>query len=55
MLAWEDLDYGSPLYPTPLAGYTDSDFQDLIIEISAISNVEGETNSWGSVKALYEE
>jgi len=55
VLAWEDLDYGSPLHPTPLSGCTDSDFQDLIIEISAISTVEGESNSWGSVKALYEE
>jgi hypothetical protein len=39
VLAWEDVDYGSPITPTFDPDSTDNDFQDLVIEIQAMSPV----------------
>ncbi len=52
VLAWEDLDSGGEVTPSISSG-TDNDFQDLVVEITALSPVPNEANSWGSVKALY--
>ena len=55
VLAWEDLDYGAPI----TAGYTwsstDNDYNDLVVEMQAISPVGVESTSWGSLKALFRE
>lgn len=53
VLAWEDLDYGAPITPTYDWSGTDNDFNDLVIEIQAVSPVGVETATWGSVKALF--
>jgi hypothetical protein len=53
VLAWEDLDYGSPVSPTGNWYFTDNDFQDLVVEIQAVSPVPTETSTWGDLKALY--
>jgi len=53
VLAWEDLDYGSPVTPTYSWTARDNDFQDLVVEIQAISTVPIEQTTWGGVKALY--
>lgn len=53
VLAWEDLDYGSPITPGYTWDSTDNDFQDLVVEISAMSPVPEQDTSWGSVKALF--
>ncbi len=56
VLAWEDLDYSSPLGPegTFEGGYTDNDFQDLVVEISADSPVKTSVDSFGQIKAMYQ-
>lgn len=53
VLAWEDLDYGAPFSPYYSWSTTDNDFNDLVVEIQAMSPVPVETQSWGSVKALF--
>ena len=53
VLAWEDLDYGSPVSPTGNWAVTDNDFNDLVVEIQAISPVKTESSTWGDLKALY--
>ena len=53
MLAWEDLDYGTSIAASYNWSKTDNDFNDLVIEIQAISPVGVETQTWGSVKALF--
>jgi hypothetical protein len=53
VLAWEDLDYGAPITPVYDWMGTDNDYNDLVIEIQAISPVTVETQTWGSVKALF--
>ncbi|MFT5316668.1 MAG: hypothetical protein ACI9UK_002514, partial [Candidatus Krumholzibacteriia bacterium] len=55
VLAWEDLDYGGNLTPSGSTGGTDNDFQDMVVEIQAISPVKTEAASWGSLKALFRE
>ena len=39
VVAWEDIDSGSPLAPSYEAGFTDNDFNDLVVEIRANSPV----------------
>ena len=34
-------------------GFTDGDFQDMVVEIQAFSPVPAVESSWGRVKALY--
>ena len=53
VLAWEDLDYGAPITPSYSWSSTDNDFNDLVVEIQAMSPVGVENASWGSVKALF--
>lgn len=53
VLAWEDLDYGSLVSPTGNWAFTDNDFNDLVVEIQAISPVKTESSTWGDLKALY--
>jgi len=53
ILAWEDLDYGAPITPGYTWTSTDNDFQDLVVEIRAMSPVAIESSSWGNVKALF--
>ncbi|MCB1184324.1 DUF4114 domain-containing protein [bacterium] len=53
VLAWEDLDYGGPITPNYQWSATDNDFQDLVVEIQALSPVAVESESWGSVKSLF--
>lgn len=53
VLAWEDLDYGAPVTPTYNWMGTDNDFNDLVVEIQALSPVATENQTWGSVKALF--
>ena len=53
VLAWEDLDFGGPITPGYTWDSTDNDFQDLVVEIQALSPVPNETSSWGSVKSLF--
>lgn len=53
VLAWEDLDYGAPITPGYSWFSTDNDFNDLVVEIQALSPVGVESVSWGSVKALF--
>ena len=53
ILAWEDLDYGAPISPSYDWATTDNDYNDLVIEIQAISPVAVEQVSLGSVKAMF--
>ena len=53
VLAWEDLDYGSPITPSYNWSSTDNDYQDLVVEIQALSPVPAESETWGGVKALF--
>lgn len=53
VLAWEDLDYGADITPSYSWSTTDNDFNDLVVEIQALSPVGVENQSWGSVKALF--
>lgn len=53
VLAWEDLDYGSPIAPSYAWDKTDNDFQDIVVEIQALSPVPSESETWGGVKALF--
>ena len=53
VLAWEDLDYGSPISEVYDPSSTDNDFNDLVVEISAESPVKIETKSFAGIKALY--
>ncbi|MBK8164590.1 MAG: DUF4114 domain-containing protein [bacterium] len=53
VLAWEDLDYGGPITPHYDWLGTDNDYNDLVIEIQALSPVATENETWGSVKALF--
>jgi hypothetical protein len=53
VLAWEDIDYGSPITPAFTPTGTDDDFQDLVVEIQAFSPVPDVQTSWGKVKSLY--
>lgn len=53
VLAWEDLDYGSPVTTSSSWTTTDNDFQDLVVEVQALSPVAVEQTTWGGVKALY--
>ncbi|MFH2054001.1 MAG: hypothetical protein ABIK96_16210 [bacterium] len=53
VLAWEDLDYGSAIAPSYAWDKTDNDFQDIVVEIQALSPVPSESETWGGVKALF--
>ncbi len=53
IVAWEDLDYGSPVTAAYSSTSTDNDFNDLVVEIQAASPVPVQSESWGSVKALF--
>lgn len=53
VLAWEDIDSGSPLSPTYRVGYTDNDYNDLVVEIRASSPVEAEASSFGAMKGRF--
>jgi hypothetical protein len=53
VLCWEDLDSGSEISATYHWDKTDNDYQDLVVEITAVSTVDNEDASFGSIKALY--
>lgn len=53
IVAWEDLDSGSIVAPAYDWWRTDNDYQDLVVEITAISTVQTEDASFGAIKALY--
>lgn len=53
ILAWEDLDYGSPITPAYSWSATDNDYQDLVVEVQALSPVGVEPATWGGVKSLF--
>lgn len=53
VLAWEDLDYGAVVAPQYNWSKSDNDFNDLVVEIQAVSPVGVENQTWGSVKALF--
>ena len=53
IIAWEDIDSGSEISPVYHWDKTDNDYQDLVVEITAISTVKSEDTSFGSIKALY--
>ena len=55
VLAWEDLDYGGEITPSPDPAGTDNDFQDLVVEISALGVIPANVASWGSLKAIFGE
>lgn len=52
VIACEDLDSGGEITPEYSEG-TDNDFQDMVIEISAISPVPVRATTWGRVKTLF--
>lgn len=54
VLAWEDIDYGSPLSANWSTTTTDNDFNDLVVEIIAESPVTVDESSWSRVKALFQ-
>jgi hypothetical protein len=54
VLAWEDLDSGSPLLEVYNPSRTDNDYQDLVVEIQALSPIKAEETSWGKVKSRFE-
>lgn len=53
VLAWEDLDFGGPITPSYSWTSTDNDYQDLVVEIQAMSPVSTVGETWGGVKALF--
>ena len=53
VVAWEDIDSGSELRDTYAPGYTDNDYNDLVVEIQASSPVRTEESSWGEVKSRF--
>jgi hypothetical protein len=53
VLAWEDLDYSGDITPSSCNHCTDNDYQDLVVEISAMSPVEVPTSSFSRIKAIY--
>ncbi|HKI82790.1 MAG TPA: hypothetical protein VKA63_00515 [Candidatus Krumholzibacteria bacterium] len=53
ILAWEDLDSGLPLAASYAPGYTDNDYNDLVVLILASSPVPTQSSSWGRVKSLF--
>lgn len=53
VLAWEDLDSGSVISDVFGNNFTDNDFQDLVVEIQAMSPVRTQESSWGQIKSLY--
>jgi hypothetical protein len=55
VLAWEDNDSGGAVTPGVTPQGTDNDFNDLVVEIRALSPVPAESASWGQVKALFKE
>lgn len=55
VLAWEDIDSGAEIVPAYDFYKTDNDYQDLVVEITAISVVKTEQSSWGKLKSLYED
>jgi hypothetical protein len=54
VLAWEDLDSGSEITPAYDWFTTDNDYQDLVVEVTAISVVRTEESSWAQIKSLYD-
>jgi hypothetical protein len=55
VLAWEDLDSGAALSAEVNHLYTDNDYNDLVIEVSAFSPVKLQPVSWGTIKAAFGE
>lgn len=53
VLAWEDLDYSGTISPASCGTCTDNDYQDLVVEVSAMSPVPTTPNSFGKVKSLF--
>ena len=53
VIACEDLDSGGEVTPEYSDYGTDNDFQDMVIEISAISPVPVKATTWGRVKTLF--
>jgi hypothetical protein len=53
VLAWEDIDSGCAIAPAYHWDFTDNDYQDLVVEITAISTVKSQDSSFGSIKSLY--
>ena len=53
VIAWEDIDSGSPLRDTYAPGFTDNDYNDLVVEIRANSPVKTEEATWGELKSRF--
>lgn len=53
VLAWEDLDYSGEITPNSCNYCTDNDYQDFVVEISALSPVDAPVSSFGKIKAIY--
>jgi hypothetical protein len=54
VLAWEDLDSGAAIAPAYAWDKTDNDYQDLVVEITAISVVRTQDSTWAQIKSLYD-
>ena len=54
VVAWEDIDSGSPISPAWTNSTTDNDFNDLVVEITADSPVTIDESSWSRVKSLFQ-
>ncbi len=53
VIACEDLDSGGEITAEGTGYGTDNDYQDMVIEISAISPVPVRATTWGRVKTLF--
>jgi len=53
VLAWEDLDYSGDITPSYCDHCTDNDYQDFVVEVSAMSPVELPTTSFSKIKAAF--
>ena len=53
VLAWEDLDYSGEITASAYAYATDNDFQDFVVEVSALSPVDLPVSSFSKIKSMY--
>ena len=53
VLAWEDLDYSGDITPSYCNTCTDNDYQDFVVEVSALAPVPVPCTSFGKIKALF--
>ncbi len=53
VLAWEDLDYSGDITSSYCDHCTDNDYQDFVVEISAMSPVDAQAVSFSKIKSSY--